>query len=544
MKKLTGFITIAFAFILAFVLASCGNASAGVEVDKSVTATTTSITFNLTFADNNGNLESKKAVPHIKLYGYSEEATDHVGDYLSQDKTCSFTNNIYTSSTVTFTSLTKDTKYSFRFYVTFNEAEELLDTWVFATSNDNAKEIKTKDDFLGMVDDPDGDYTLMNNIDFEGDEISGMFTSESKAFTGTFDGKGHTISNFKFSTSNFGLFSYTDGATIKNLVVVGSDEDYLDKMRDSEGNGIEIINGDYSTGRSSANIGILVGTATNTEFADITIDNVNISVKGNSSADLNVGGVVGKAVDSSFTNVHATNVSLEFPYVRLNVCAGLFAGSVSGEGKAVDTETYTAKNTSAEGTITGTLFYTSSEGYAYVGGYAGDLGSSGLVSDSYVVADITLYRDTTTTNLNKFALTVGGFAGANLNGSMNVLKCAAIADVLVKAGNSQTSDTDAEANKLSTKIAYVAGFVGCVNKHINIIKDSCYVKKANGVNVYALEKETDDENNEKILYVASNVCANVYSATKLSNVVCANDETFDTAVLSENVAKLVNQYLA
>ena len=127
---------------------------------------------------------------------------------------------------------------------------------------------------------------------------------------------------------------------------------------------------------------------------------------------------------------------------------------------------------------------------------------------------------------------------------MNVLKCAAIADVLVKAGNSQTSDTDAEANKLSTKIAYVAGFVGCVNKHINIIKDSCYVKKANGVNVYALEKETDDENNEKILYVASNVCANVYSATKLSNVVCANDETFDTAVLSENVAKLVNQYLA
>ena len=80
MKKLTGFITIAFAFILAFVLASCGNASAGVEVDKSVTATTTSITFNLTFADNNGNLESKKAVPHIKHYGYSEEATDHVGD--------------------------------------------------------------------------------------------------------------------------------------------------------------------------------------------------------------------------------------------------------------------------------------------------------------------------------------------------------------------------------------------------------------------------------------------------------------------------------
>ena len=66
----------------------------------------------------------------------------------------------------------------------------------------------------------------------------------------------------------------------------------------------------------------------------------------------------------------------------------------------------------------------------------------------------------------------------------------------------------------------------------------------NKYNWKKIEKETDDEGNEKIFYVASNVCANVYSATKLSNVLCANDDTFDTTVFNEKIANLVNQYLA
>ena len=156
MKKITGFLSIVFAFIFMVVLASCSDNS-GVEVEKSVTASTTTITFNLTFAEN-ANLSGKTAVPHMKLYAYSETATDHVGDYLSQDKTCSFSNNVYTSSTVTFTSLTKDTKYTFRFYVTYNQNEELIATWEESTASDNEKEIKTIDDFLAMKDDREGDY--------------------------------------------------------------------------------------------------------------------------------------------------------------------------------------------------------------------------------------------------------------------------------------------------------------------------------------------------------------------------------------------------
>ena len=129
--------------------------------------------------------------------------------------------NVYTSSTVTFTSLTKDTKYSFRFYVTYNQDEELIDTWVVSTANDNAKEITTAEEFLAMTDDPSGSYTLMNDIDFTDTEVTGMFTSASSAFKGVFDGNGHTLKNFKFASSNYGLFTYTDGAVIKNLKVIG-----------------------------------------------------------------------------------------------------------------------------------------------------------------------------------------------------------------------------------------------------------------------------------------------------------------------------------
>lgn len=538
MKKLTGFISIIFTFIFVFVLASC-NQTSGVEFDKSVTVSTTSITFNLTFAENS-NLNEKKAIPHIKLYEYSETETDNVGKYLNQDEKCSFSSGVYTSSKVTFTSLTQDTKYTFRFYVTYNAQEELLATWIEATASENAKEIKSVEDFVAMSDDKDGDYTLMEDLDFNGETVSEAFTS-SNPFTGTFDGNGHTIKNFKLlnatTNAHYGLFSFTDGATIKNLNVIGNDDEYL-------ANNQEITNCDYSSGHSSGSFGILIGSAKDTVVEDITIDKVNVSVKGQSSADIKVGGVVGSAVNSSFTNVHATNVKVECPYIRLKACVGLFAGSLSGDGKKTENGTYTAKNTSAEGTLTGTLYYPSSEGYACIGGYAGDLGSTGLVTDSYAVADITIYRDATSTNSNKFDLALGGFVGENKNGQLYIEKCAAVADLKVKAGTESTLDETAQTNKLSTRTVYIAGFVGRLNKSVNKVKDSCYVKKADGITVLALAEETDSDNNVKTLYVKDSVCANTYDAAKLQNVVCANEDTFDTTVLDSKLQEVVAQYLA
>ena len=46
---------------------------------------------------------------------------------------------------------------------------------------------------------------------------------ETKAYSGTFDGKGYTIKNLNVSgSSNIGLFGYVSGGTIRNLTVAGS----------------------------------------------------------------------------------------------------------------------------------------------------------------------------------------------------------------------------------------------------------------------------------------------------------------------------------
>lgn len=73
---------------------------------------------------------------------------------------------------------------------------------------------------------------LMNDIDLGGVEWSpiGDFGNSSKQFTGTFDGLGHTVSNFKITQksddaknrSSYGLFGNVNG-TIKNLTVANAD---------------------------------------------------------------------------------------------------------------------------------------------------------------------------------------------------------------------------------------------------------------------------------------------------------------------------------
>ncbi|RIA78601.1 hypothetical protein EI71_00162 [Anaeroplasma bactoclasticum] len=539
MKKITGLLSIIFAFIFTIVLASCSSTS-GVEVEKNVTATTSSITFELTFARNE-NLENKTASPYIKAFNYDETKEDNIGTYVSKQD-CTFS-GVYTSSTVTFTSLTKGAKYVFRFYVTYNQSDELIATWVESTLSDNKKEIKTVDDFLAMKDDRDGEYTLMNDIDFSGEKLTGLFNSSSQSFTGVFNGNGYTISNFLFESSDNGIFGYTKDALIKNVKIVGTDEEYLLNNLDEEGNPLELVNGNFGS-RSDANIGTLVGNAENTEFVDVTIDNVNLSLKGNNKATLKVGGVVGLALNCSFTNVKATNISITSEKLCTNVYVGLFAGAINGDALETDNGTYTAKNTSASGEIKATLSYGSYEGNAYIGGYAGDLGSSGLVSESYTDADITLYRDPKTSNSNKFSLVVGGFAAGNLGGSMWVDGCVAAADIKVVAGSDSTTLEDAALSKLCTKTSYFGGFVGVINKHINRIENSCYVKKSAGLNVYALESETDEESNVKTLIVKNNVYANKQYDAILTNLVCANDDAFDTSVLASEVSAVVAKYLA
>ncbi len=72
---------------------------------------------------------------------------------------------------------------------------------------------------------PDGKYILLNDIDLSSAPWVPLCT-EDAPFTGTFDGNGFTVyaMNVSDQTKACGLFSFLDGATVKNLSVSGSSD--------------------------------------------------------------------------------------------------------------------------------------------------------------------------------------------------------------------------------------------------------------------------------------------------------------------------------
>lgn len=80
--------------------------------------------------------------------------------------------------------------------------------------------ITSTSDFVNMIkQQPTGNFILDGDLDFQGMQID----TSSFTFSGTFDGNGYSLSNFTVSseTQNIGLFSTTQGATIKNLKIDG-----------------------------------------------------------------------------------------------------------------------------------------------------------------------------------------------------------------------------------------------------------------------------------------------------------------------------------
>ena len=88
--------------------------------------------------------------------------------------------------------------------------------------------LSTPDDLDKVRYDMTGDYVLANDIDMTGRNFVpfGIVNNATAGkFTGTFDGQGHTIKGLKYDVSDkgeVGLFSQTDNATIKNLIIEGA----------------------------------------------------------------------------------------------------------------------------------------------------------------------------------------------------------------------------------------------------------------------------------------------------------------------------------
>ena len=141
-------------------------------------------------------------------------------------------------------------------------------------------------------------FVLTNDIDMQGETLYGGIGTGAIPFAGTFNGKGHKISNLNFdlsknvqgqdvvSTNKYaGLFGVTDGAKISNLCIDGTTS--------------------FTVGQcTNVYAGSLVGQANNTSisylhnFANMSFDSADVFAN-----NVYVGSLIGMANDCSVTYV-------------------------------------------------------------------------------------------------------------------------------------------------------------------------------------------------------------------------------------------------
>ena len=497
-KKLGALMLILSAVIVAFTFTSCSSSS-GVEGSLSAVTTATRATVTATFGTNK-KLENGDATPFIRQYKYNTSTEDYEYDDVYMDVT--FSGNVYTSAKVTFSSLDESTKYKFKLYVTYKSKDKLLDSCECQTkASDEATAISTVEEFNSMIDDPNGDYILANDIDFKETSETSQFVSQfgsstSKQFSGTFNGNGHTLKNIDFtSDSAMGVFAYTNGAVITDLT-------------------IDTVEGDYSSGRASIDLGALVGHAVRSVFYNCKVNNVKYDIQGNTTAVINIGGFCGLSEGSTFVNCTATNIDANFTRLRCKVDYGNFVGQaikysnysildvkeeyetlIEAANKAEfdfdinDSKAYFDTNVNedikdlkilaydcvAKGELDGTLYYLSktdnSDAFTHAGGFVGDVSTNNLVYDCVGAGTFNIDRSESQSNDNRFSVAIGGFFGINYTGAIKLIECLSDTDINVFAGTNPYNDNELSDSEIEEKINELINNQLCYSKDITKSND-------------------------------------------------------------------------
>lgn len=178
--------------------------------------------------------------------------------------------------------------------------------------------ITSVDDLKAMENNPGGSYYLANDIEVPAN--LSLFTDSRTPFTGTFDGNGHAIKNYTYSTTtedlmHAGLFCRTKNASFKNLTMT---------------------NVNISV-KSGGNFAALAAYGQGTTF-----ENITLSGKLSASGIVNsLGGIVGSLSGGSLTK--CTNKA----DVTITGAADAAAAGVAGTASA----NTTVKNCSNSGAI-------------------------------------------------------------------------------------------------------------------------------------------------------------------------------------------------
>ena len=219
--------------------------------------------------------------------------------------------------------------------------------------------IKDAGDIVAMrefVNSQSGDnsfYKLNNDIDLKGDTISEVIgTSASNCFSGTFDGAGYTISNFKLTSQGF--FGHISNATIKDLSLTDVTATFstakagiLARQGANVANAVTSINNCHVQGTISSSVVDVAGLVGITQ-QKIEFENCSVDVDINCTANQKVGGLIARALSEvSFTDcvssgsITATSATQVGGFVgslnntslnHFTGCANLMEISVSKDG--------------------------------------------------------------------------------------------------------------------------------------------------------------------------------------------------------------------
>ena len=231
-------------------------------------------------------------------------------------------------------------------------------------------EIASADDFVKLMKGTypmDGSYKLTADIDLTGMEQEPIAT-ESKPFTGAFDGNGHTISGIELSGATYvALFAKVTG-TVENLTVKGN-----------------------ITGTGNW-VGGIVGLAVGDAIISGCVNECTVNA-GDTSA--NVGGIAGRTEENALIKQCLNSGAVKG---KSNV-GGIVGGMVGASG------VYGCWNKGATESLAAT-------GNAGVGGIVGYVAGTAMIQDCMNTGDIIALR--------QYA---GGIVGQSNSSDVAVLRC-------------------------------------------------------------------------------------------------------------------------
>ena len=340
--------------------------------------------------------------------------------------------------------------------------------------------IKTADELNNIRNNLSGKYILMGNIDLSSYDSWEAIGGESNAFSGVLNGNGYKITGLTINDTGYteyvGLFGYTDGAEISDLII---EDATIDGYR---------------------SLGILAGRADDTVITNV---HTSGSVTANKSDGVSYGGLVGYAYGS---NTVITNSSSSADVTGYIYTGGLVGCLVKG----------TVSNSFATGDVTG---------YSYnVGGFVGYSYWNSVIESSYATGNVT--------GTGADAVQIGGFAG-NLSDYTAVSDCYSTGNVSangvvggftgVLAG---ASITNSYANgSVSSETDTAGGFIGQIQKYTSsdtpsTVTNSFFNKENAGTSTAVGEN----------LSATSTISANGMTTTQMSQ-----SSTFTNAGWSEDI---------